>query len=58
MGLRMWSPAWTNGWTAETVYAMGSNFVGRAYTITTAAGSFAATGTATGTWLAACVTFD
>src|SRR5207244_12047474 len=30
------SPTWTNGWTAETVYAIGSNYVGRAYTITTA----------------------
>ena len=52
------SPAWTNGWTAETTYALGGNFMGRAYTASNATGSFSATGTTTGTWLAVCVTFD
>ncbi len=52
------SPTWTNGWTTETVYAVGSNYLGRAYKVSTSSGSFAATGNTTGTWLAICATFD
>jgi hypothetical protein len=43
--------------TALTTYSSGSTFLGRAYRTATATGQFAATGTGTGSWLAACVTF-
>ena len=51
------APAWDPGWTALTVYAVGTNYLGRAYQITSNTNTFAATGTASGSWLAACVTF-
>jgi parallel beta-helix repeat protein len=50
-------PAWATGWTAESTYALGTNYLGRAYKISNATGSFNASGTASGTWLAICVTF-
>ncbi len=51
------TPSWSTGWTAETSYAVGSNFVGRAYKVATSTGSFTASGTTSGNWLATCVTF-
>jgi len=51
------APAWDPGWTALTVYAVGTNYLGRAYQIASDTNTFAATGTASGSWLAACVTF-
>jgi PKD repeat protein len=52
------TPSWSTGWTTETTYAVGTNFVGRVYKIATSTGSFTASGTASGSWLAACVTFQ
>jgi parallel beta-helix repeat protein len=52
------APAWATGWTAEQNYAIGANYVGRAYQVTTSSGSFNAAGTASGGWLAICVTFQ
>jgi parallel beta-helix repeat protein len=51
------TPSWTTGWTSETTYAVGTNYLGRSYKITTSPGSFTATGTASGSWIATCVTF-
>ena len=52
------TPAWASGWTGLTTYAVGTNYLGRAYQITSATNSFNATGTASGSWLAVCVTFE
>jgi hypothetical protein len=51
------SITWPAGWTAETSYTVGSNAVGRAYQIPTAIGTFAATGTVSGGWLAEVIAF-
>jgi hypothetical protein len=51
------APTWSSGWSALTSYALGGNNLGRAQRITTEMGSFNATGTASGNWLAVCVTF-
>jgi parallel beta-helix repeat protein len=51
------SPVWAAGWTALTTYQTGANYLGRAYRIPATVGSFNATGTAGGGWLATCVTF-
>jgi len=51
------APAWASGWTSMTTYAVGTNYLGRAYKIPTAVGSFNATGSTSGSWLALCVTF-
>ncbi len=50
------SPTWASGWKALTAYAIGGNYLGRAYQIPTTVGSFNASGTAGGGWLAVCVT--
>jgi parallel beta-helix repeat protein len=50
-------PAWTNGWRAITPYAVGSSYLARAYQLPTSAGAYSASGTTSGTWLAAVVTF-
>ena len=52
------TPAWAAGWTALPAYAVGTNYLGRAYQISSATTTFAATGTASGAWLATCVTFQ
>jgi hypothetical protein len=52
------SISWSSGWTGVTTYAVGSNALGRAYQIPTGTGTFAATGTGSGTWLAEVVTFQ
>jgi parallel beta-helix repeat protein len=51
------APSWSSGWTALTTYPTGTNYLGRAYRVVTATGSFNATGTLSGGWLASCVTF-
>jgi hypothetical protein len=51
------TPSWSAGWTALSSYAVGTNYLGRAYRIPGAVGSFNATGTTSGNWLAVCVTF-
>ena len=50
------NPTWTSGWTDLGSYAVGSRYLGRAYDLP-APGGEAATGTATGAWLAAVATF-
>jgi len=51
------SISWDPGWTSLTNYSVGSNTLGRAYQIPGGTGSFTATGTASGIWLAEIVTF-
>ncbi|HEY2796239.1 MAG TPA: right-handed parallel beta-helix repeat-containing protein [Micromonosporaceae bacterium] len=51
------APVWSGGWTAESSYTVSTNGLGRAYRITSATGSFAATGSISSSWLAMCVTF-
>lgn len=50
-------PSWASGWSAESNYAVGTNYLGRAYQVSNATGSFNASGSASGSWLAICVTF-
>jgi parallel beta-helix repeat protein len=50
--------SWSSGWTAATTYTLGSDALGRAYQIPATTGTFAATGTASGTWLAEVITFE
>jgi parallel beta-helix repeat protein len=50
------NPTWTSGWTDLGSYAVGSRYLGRAYELP-APGGHAATGTASGAWLAAVATF-
>lgn len=52
------APTWASGWTAESTYAVGTSYLGRAYKITNATGSFNAVGTGSGSWLAICVTLQ
>jgi hypothetical protein len=49
--------SWGSGWTGLSTYAIGSNTLGRAYQVPAINGTVAASGTCTGTWLAAVVTF-
>jgi parallel beta-helix repeat protein len=51
------SLTWNPGWTALANSSVNSNTLGRAYQIPAATGSFTATGTGSGTWLAEIVTF-
>ena len=51
------SVGWDPGWTSLTTYTAGSNALGRAYQIPASTGTFTATGTASGSWLAEVVTF-
>ncbi len=51
------SIGWDPGWTSLANYSVGSNALGRAYQVPSATGSFTATGTASGTWLAEIITF-
>lgn len=50
------TPGWASGWTPLTSYAVGTDYLGRAYRISSTTGSFTASGTGAGAWLAACVT--
>src|SRR5260221_234374 len=51
------SIGWDPGWTSLANYSVGSNALGRAHQVPSATGSFTATGTASGTWLAEIITF-
>jgi len=53
------SLGWDTGWNSKvfTTYTTGSNALGRAYQVPLSTGSFTATGTASGTWLAEVVAF-
>ena len=51
------SLSWNSGWTALSSYTVGSTTIGRSYQIPKATGTFTASGTASGTWLAQVVTF-
>jgi parallel beta-helix repeat protein len=51
------SLTWNPGWTALANYSVNSSTLGRAYQIPAATGSFTATGTGSGSWLAEIVTF-
>ena len=49
------NPAWASGWKDMNTYAVATSYLGRAYQLPAAAGSFAATGSASGSWLAVTV---
>ena len=51
------APAWASGWTPGGSATVGTSYVGRAYRTPSSTGTFAATGTSTGVWTAAVVTF-
>ena len=51
------SVGWDAGWKSMGTSTLGSNALGRAYQVPTATGSFTATGTASGGWLAEVVAF-
>jgi hypothetical protein len=51
------SPTFASGWTGLSTYSSGTNYLGRGYRIAGATGTFTATGTTSGSWLSACVTF-
>jgi hypothetical protein len=51
------SITWNSGWTGITTYTVGFNALGRAYQIPSGIGTFTASGTGSGTWLAEVVTF-
>ena len=51
------SLGWDPGWKALTTYTVGSNALGRAYQVPSSTGSFTATGSASGNWLAEVVAF-
>jgi hypothetical protein len=51
------SVGWDPGWKALTTYSGSSYALGRAYQVPSATGSFTATGTASGSWLAEVVAF-
>ena len=51
------NPVWASGWKDMATYAVVPNYLGRAYRLPTARGSFAATGSASGSWLAVTVAF-
>ena len=52
------SLSWNSGWSALSSYTVGSTAIGRAYQIPKATGTFTASGTASGSWLAQVVTFQ
>ncbi|HEV2257823.1 MAG TPA: right-handed parallel beta-helix repeat-containing protein [Streptosporangiaceae bacterium] len=52
------SLGWDPGWRVLTTYTMGSTALGRAYQVPSSTGSFTATGSASGNWLAEVVAFQ
>jgi hypothetical protein len=50
------SPTWASGWTRLPVLSVSSDFLDTVYQMATAAGSYAASGTASGEWMASIVT--
>ena len=51
------NPIWATGWKDMTTYVVAPNDLGRAYQLPTATGGFAATGSASGSWLAVTMAF-
>jgi len=51
------NPVWSIGWRDMSSYSVAPSYLGRAYQLPTTTGSFTATGSATGSWLAMTVTF-
>jgi len=49
-------PTWASGWTRLPVLSVSSDYLGTAYQIATAAGSYAAVGTTSNQWMASIVT--
>jgi parallel beta-helix repeat protein len=52
------SLGWSSGWTSLTTYGVGSDSLGRAYQIASGPGTFTASGSASGTWLAQVIAFQ
>jgi hypothetical protein len=50
------APAWAGGWTALPVLSISSDYLGAAYQIASATGTYAATGTTGGQWMASIIT--
>jgi hypothetical protein len=50
------APTWASGWTRLPVLSVSSDFLDTVYQMATAAGSYAASGTASGEWMASIVT--
>ena len=50
------APTWASGWTRLPVLSVSSDFLDTAYQMATAAGSYAASGTTSGEWMASIVT--
>lgn len=50
------TPTWSAGWTALPVLAVSSDYLDTAYQIVTTTGSYAATGTIGGQWMASIIT--
>jgi hypothetical protein len=50
------TPTWASGWTRLPVLSVSSDFLDTAYQLATAVGSYAASGTASGEWMASIVT--
>jgi hypothetical protein len=51
------SPAWSAGFTALPVQQVSTDYLDQAYQTVSQTGQYAATGTASGTWMAAVVTY-
>jgi hypothetical protein len=49
------NPSWASGWTSTGTYSVSGRYLAKAHQLP-ASGPYTATGTATGTWLAAVVT--
>src|SRR5207247_6643271 len=46
------APAWSVGWTGLSTLTLGGDHLGTAYRVTSSTGAYAASGTASGTWMA------
>jgi PKD repeat protein len=51
------APGWAAGWTPATGFSSGTSYTNRAYRVTSTTGPVTASGTATGVWTAAVLTF-
>ena len=51
------TPVWASGWTALPVLSIGTDRIDAAYRVSSATGQFAASGTASGTWMAGIATY-
>ncbi|HEY2041942.1 MAG TPA: PKD domain-containing protein [Jatrophihabitans sp.] len=52
------APTWATGWKPLTNYTINTDYLGRAYQVASATGTFTGSGSGSGTWLAATVTFQ